>query len=393
MNMIKNFTAYVFLLFISVVFVGCSSSDDNDDVYAEFDATLVEINSYGNAELSVTADDLLSAGYEYGDMVRVSGGSLSEELIIPFVDDYLCAGVWGASLERFSGYDNLTLALANASFSDRVGGRVGDHLHISMSKKGGFASEYNNFKLTPSDNRSDYDSDEMFTNFFAVSCYGIKENMFYRSCSPLSGSSTSLRYEYADRLAREAGVNSIITMADNEDTWLSRVESGTGYGKYSKELYDAGNVSFSRTSVDIFQPGMAEKIAQIVRFILSHKAPYLICCSWGRDRTGYMSIILQVLAGATFEEIEADYMRSFYNYNRIDASFAYFERFRQITFLRTIYIVAHGGDVDVKQLNALTSVNSDEIMALLPQAVENFLTVKAGVTQDELSALKSLIRK
>ena len=106
-----------------------------------------------------------------------------------------------------------------------------------------------------------------------------------------------------------------------------------------------------------------------------------------------MAMILQVLAGATFEEIEADYMRSFYNYNHIDASFPYYERFRQITFLRTIYIVAHGGDVDVAQLNNLTTVNKDEIMALLPQAVDNFLTQRAGVTAAELSALKTLIRK
>ncbi|MGN0210403.1 MAG: tyrosine-protein phosphatase [Muribaculaceae bacterium] len=392
MRMFKQLNAFVAAVLVGIVAVGCSSSDDDkDDVYAEFDTTVTKINSYGNIELSVTADELLAAGYEYGDMVRIGGGSLAEDLVIPFVDDYLCSGVWGASLERFSGYDNLTLALANASFSDRVGGKVGDRLHISMSKKGGYASEYKNFKLDPSSDRSDYASDEIYANFFAVSCYGIKEKMFYRSSTPLS--SSSLRYEYSDRLAREAGVNSIITMADTEDYWLSKVAEGSGYGQYAKELYDAGNVSFSRTAVDIFQPGMAEKIGQIVRFILSHKSPYLICCSWGRDRTGYMAMILQVLAGATFEEIEADYMRSFYNYNHIDASFPYYERFRQITFLRTIYIVAHGGDVDVAQLNNLTEVDKDEIMALLPQAVDNFLTQKAGVTAAELSALKTQIRK
>jgi hypothetical protein len=48
--------------------------------------------------------------------------------------------------------------------------------------------------------------------------------------------------------------------------------------------------------------------------MLSHPAPYYLHCNEGKDRTGFIAILLEALMGAAQEEITADYMLSYVNY-------------------------------------------------------------------------------
>ena len=45
-----------------------------------------------------------------------------------------------------------------------------------------------------------------------------------------------------------------------------------------------------------------------------HDGPYLVNCVEGKDRTGFVCILLEALAGAAYDELQADYMASFANY-------------------------------------------------------------------------------
>ena len=42
--------------------------------------------------------------------------------------------------------------------------------------------------------------------------------------------------------------------------------------------------------------------------------PYLIHCTEGKDRTGFVCAVLEALCGASYEEIVADYMITYENY-------------------------------------------------------------------------------
>ena len=46
----------------------------------------------------------------------------------------------------------------------------------------------------------------------------------------------------------------------------------------------------------------------------SRPAPYVVHCMEGKDRTGYVCALLEGLCGATYEEIVADYLVTYYNY-------------------------------------------------------------------------------
>ena len=379
-------------LCLSLLFA-CSSSNDEpttkDAVSVE--ATITERNSFGNFLLDLSPDSLKKKGFDVGDIVTVSGGSLPGSLDMPITSFTLAVGSWGMCLMSFSNEPTMTLALANASFSDRVGGKVGDRISITMKQKGGYKEQNDKYKLYISYKRSDYDSDEMFANFYPIECSGMKPGLLYRSSSPLMESDNPSRYEYADRLARKAGIRTIFTFAHKEEQWKKALATGSGYGEYCKELYDEGNILFYKSAIDIFVDKEAVKIGEAMRRMLESEPPFLIHCQIGRDRTGIVTMILQTLAGATYEEVESSYMKAFYNWHRIDASHTYYADIRTLLFERLLYVLSKEGDVDIAKMCAMTSFPTEEIFRSLPSAVVSYLHNKCGLSYDEIERLKNLI--
>ena len=353
----------------------------------ELSATVTAVNHYGNLNLDLTSQQMADAGFEIGDIVTVEGGTLPRAIKMPYVDDMLVPGSWGVSIETFPSEKYLTVALFNSSFSDRIGGKKGDRLTISMSEKGGFLNTYRSLHMELTNDRSDYDSDATFANFFEAGSYGLGGKKLYRSSKPMLNSSGLNRYTYADDLARKAGINTIIAFADSEDGWQKALKSGN-YGRYSKELYDRGGILFNRMGCDFFVDANAKKVGDAVRFMAQHEPPYLVCCTYGKDRTGLFSMMLQILMGATYQEIEADYMRSYADYYHFTAANPNYKKLRTIMLDRILYIIANQGNVDAAAMCEMEVIDVDSFFPSLQSAVEDFFLTKAGVTKQELDTLK-----
>ena len=50
------------------------------------------------------------------------------------------------------------------------------------------------------------------------------------------------------------------------------------------------------------------------------EGPYLVHCTEGKDRTGFVCMLLEALAGAEYDEIVKDYMITYDNYYKINAA-------------------------------------------------------------------------
>lgn len=359
---------------------------------AEIEANVTSVNHYGNLNLDITSAQMTEAGFEIGDVVSVEGGSLPHAIKMPYVDDMLVPGSWGVSIETFPSEKYLTVALFNSSFSDRIGGKKGDKLTIRMAEKSGFLDTYKNLHMELTNNRADYKSDAAFANFFEAKCYGLGTKKLYRSSKPMLNSNGLNRYTYSDRLAEKAGINTIIAFADSEEGWLKALKSGE-YGKYSKKIYDRGGILFNRMGSDFFVPANARKVGDAIRFMAQHEPPYLVCCTYGKDRTGLISIMLQILMGATYEEIETDYMRSYANYYHFTPSNPNYTKLRTIMLDRILYIIANQGDVDATAINEMESIDVKPFFPQLQNAVEQYFLGNAGVSQQELNTLKRKLGK
>ena len=56
------------------------------------------------------------------------------------------------------------------------------------------------------------------------------------------------------------------------------------------------------------------KIAAGLTVMAQHEGPYLIHCTEGKDRTGFVCMLLEALCGAGYGEIRDDYMITYANY-------------------------------------------------------------------------------
>src|SRR5699024_9182094 len=55
-----------------------------------------------------------------------------------------------------------------------------------------------------------------------------------------------------------------------------------------------------------------------LRFLNNNEGPYLIHCTEGKDRAGFVSALLECLMGASLDEVVADYMTTYENYYRVE---------------------------------------------------------------------------
>ncbi len=173
-----------------------------------------------------------------------------------------------------------------------------------------------------SDERADYPglTDAEFANFRPVSAPSIASGTLYRSSSPIDPSLG--RSRYADASLAACGVKTVWNMADTPDDIIRRM--GADYG------YSRCRVMAKPLGTDFNSPFFKSGILGGLLFLSENEPPFLIHCREGRDRTGFVAMLLEALCGASRAEIKADYVKSYENFargkfdrGRVDEAFAY----------------------------------------------------------------------
>jgi hypothetical protein len=108
-----------------------------------------------------------------------------------------------------------------------------------------------------------------------------------------------------------------------------------------------------------------------------HEGPYLVHCTEGKDRTGFVCMLLEALCGASYDEIVDDYMITYDNYYGITKE-AEAERYDTIvTYVLLPMVQVLSGD-------------SDPASADLAAGAEQYL-LDGGMTQSQITDLRSAL--
>ena len=169
--------------------------------------------------------------------------------------------------------------------------------------------------LSYSSERSDYADDKTFANFRELSGGMLKEGLLYRSASPIDD--TYNRVTIANGLAKDAGIRFVVDLADSNEEIAGFASDNREMGvdaSFFLELNDKGNVVPLNLDADFMSRSCETAITNALRELASHDGPYLIHCLEGKDRTGFACILLESLAGATYDELRRDYMITYANY-------------------------------------------------------------------------------
>ena len=305
------------VLILVVMLSGCAKT-------VETTAHVVEIAKYGNLILDITGAELFNQGYEYGDVleVRVAGRTVE----VPLCSNYSDVDNGVAVLRAASDDSPLVLAINMSDFATTYGiaakstieeepGYEWDYLiqapveiKITMKQEGGYRDQWLVHQLVGSVERSDYAhlSDEAFANFRVIDTTGMGAGKLYRSSSPINpaiGRST-----YADKAARDAGIRTVINLADPSNVYETPDDS----------YYRSCQVTYLNLGMDPVAEDFKAGLAQGMRSIMNGEAPYLIHCNEGKDRAGFVSAVLECLMGATADEVVEDYMETFFNYYGVE---------------------------------------------------------------------------
>ena len=182
---------------------------------------------------------------------------------------------------------------------------------LSMKEKGGYANEYLLHQLIRTNDRGDYEdlTDEEYANFRNVKTTGMGEWALFRSSSPVDPEIN--RSREADEALNNAGIRTVLNLADSEEKMKS-------YEDYSLSYYSQRDVIALNMTVDYTSEQFGAGLAKGIAYMVSHEGPYLVHCSEGKDRTGFVCAVFECLMGASAKEAAADYMVTYYNYYAVE---------------------------------------------------------------------------
>ena len=361
------------LVLVLTVVAGCAKTP-------EVTATITDISKYGHLILDITGADLFSQGYEHGDVLEVTVAGQAWD--IPLCSNYGDVENGMPVLRAATEQDVVVLAINMGNFATDAGIAAKEtieqdpgfrwnylietpvQIEITMKQEDGYREQWLIHQLVRTNERSDYThlSDEAFANFRVIDTTGMGENTLYRSSSPINPALG--RSAYADQAAKNAGIKTIINLADPSNTY-----EGT-----ENTHYQTCQVVYLNLGTEFVSDEATASLARGMRFIINGEAPYLLHCNEGKDRTGFVSALLECLMGATIDEVAQDYMETYANYYGVEVGS---QKYEAILNRNLIEMLNKNFQVD------------DVYQADLAAEAQAFLTEEVGLSEDEVTALKA----
>lgn len=214
-------------------------------------------------------------------------------------------------------------------------------------------------------------SPEEYGNFRNVRSGKIGMDTLYRSQHPANG---SFRSKFANQLAQQYHIRAVLNLSDSDSSlkaYFRKNKISTTY--YYRTLYSSGKVYTANLSQKHTNSSYRKKVANGLKFLAKNKGPYLIHCEVGRDRTGFVVLLLECLMGSSYDAMLSDYAISYVNVNHYSR-----ERARQkaISCLNEefSYMTGKRKSTNWRQVD-------------LTQHAMNYM-IKGGMTYAEISALR-----
>lgn len=276
---------------------------------------VIHETEFGGVYLQMTIDDFNALGFQYGDsvMITFSNGYTMDDL--PYFSGYY-VNVNEPLLVAYPGYDYIKAAINYGKdvweFAELDESMTAA---VTLKEHGKYLDIQEASDIHYLDEREKYPSDVVFANFRVVNAGRLRENVLYRSASPCDNQHN--RASFVDALIKEAGVSCVVDLADNDAKVQKYIAADDFHSPYWLSLYENGHVILLSMSMNFQADDFKTKICDGLRAMTAQDGPYLVHCTEGKDRTGFMCTLIEALAGAGYREIVDDYMITYDNYYEI----------------------------------------------------------------------------
>ena len=297
------------ILCVSLLFAACNKQRKPKSVE---NVGISHEDEFGGIYILKTIDQFNDLGYEYGDSVDITFSNGYEIKDIPYYNGYYTKN-GEKLLVAYPGYPYIKVCINNGDDLYTIAHLLpSDKATIRINTIGKYLDVQKSRDLHYSDDRSQFDSDEKFANFRWVKAGNIKECTLFRSASPCDNQHK--RASTVDGLISFAQINYIVDLADTYVKIEGYLKQSDFNSPYFKFLYDNTNVAPVGLNMNYESDEFKEKVAGGLVAMIQSGGPYLVHCTEGKDRTGFVCMLLEALCGATYQEIVDDYMITYDNY-------------------------------------------------------------------------------
>lgn len=278
----------------------------------EFPAFTFSVSSIakddGGAVLDVRVKDFLKLGTEYGDTFAVTlpSGSMILSHLVPDLRD-----VPPGSYALYAPKTNLRLGYRGEESAAKVLDlQKGDSVTLTLIAPGHYRQTLVMNHLEAVEKRKDSPSDEAYANFRMVSGGNLLPGVLYRGTHPVNGEP---RAKYMRSLMEQAGISFVLNLSDTPEDASEREMEGL-----YQTLYDLGLVYCAgMDDTDLTSPVFQQQLAASLTHLAFSQGPCLVHCIYGKDRTGMVCALLEAFCGASYAEIEQDYLLSYENWYQL----------------------------------------------------------------------------
>jgi len=223
-----------------------------------------------------------------------------------------------------------------------------------------------------------YCEDNEVTNFREICMGNIKKGIIYRGSYPIFKIDKE-RDKIYDKLVSDAGINCVLNLAGNSKDLEIIADLVPWYKKLLRDGKITGlDMQFDFDFTNKFEYEVFNyRLRQGFEFLINHDGPYLVHCNAGIDRTGFVAAIIELLFGASLDEVIYDYTLS-YGKEFADA------KNTEINFItgRNIY----------GQINAILNEKIDDLENL-QKNIEQYFLMDMGLSEMQLDMLKKKLGK
>jgi protein tyrosine/serine phosphatase len=367
----------VLCLLAAVLTGGCAAK--NSDPGPLENAAVMHEEEFGGVYIDMTIEDFNALGFAYGDGVTVAFSNGYRLENVPYYNGYYTQ-TGQPLLVAYPGYPYIKACINNGDDLWALAALTeSDTATVTLAGRGAYAAIQNARDIHYKDDRSLFESDAVFANFRSVKTTGLAENVLYRSASPCDNQHN--RAHFVDRLIEAAGVNCIVNLSDNESKIEGYLAAEDFNSPYFLSLYQNGKVLLLSMNMNYTSDEFKSKLASGLSQMAGMEGPYLVHCTEGKDRTGFVCILLEAFAGASYEEIVADYMLTYDNYYKItEASDP------------AKYSTIKEKNVDAMLKSILGDPAADLAVADLAAGAEKYL-LNAGMAEADVAALHGRLEK
>lgn len=381
----KNILLFFVLSLVIFGAVSCSGDGNTENGPGITISGHVEfMDEYGQPHPSFLPPAMFALGFSHGDIVRVEIGK-DISMVVPFTTGINEIGMYENCLCNYNNNpEDLSVNMMGGCFAERIGSQVGDTIIITLVEKGGYLDRYELLHSVYDTIYSNYGTPERFANFREIRTSGMAHGVLFRSSNPLNPKSNPARCTYADQLAEAVGIKTEIDLADTPEKIQTYSERPDFKSPYCLNLVKNDQTIALGLNGDTFSPAFMQKFAEGLRFMISHEPPYLVHCNEGKDRCGFVSMLLEALAGATYQEITDDYLTTFYNFYGVEKGSESYELRRMLAIDRVIWMTEN-----YSKVGKYDTINWDDISPSTvnyQQAAHDYI-IACGLSEGECQAL------